>query len=60
MSIKDLTELKSKQTPESIMAGRGLDASDVIVKSYDANGNETTDDTKKRLKMASPYNPIER
>lgn len=60
MSMKDLTELKSKQTPESIMAGRGLDASDVIVKSYDANGNETTDDTKKRLKMASPYNPIER
>lgn len=60
MSMKDLTELKSKQTPESIMAGRGLDASDVIVKSYDANGNETTDDTKKMLKKVSPYNPIER
>lgn len=60
MSMKDLTELKSKQTPESIMAGRGLDASDMIVKSYDANGNETTDDTKKMLKRVSPYNPIER
>lgn len=60
MSMKDLTELKSKQTPESMMAALGLDASNMIVKSYDANGNETTDDTKKMLKRVSPYNPIER
>lgn len=60
ISMNDLTELKRKETTESILAAKGVDASKMIVKVYDADGNEVTDETKKRLKKVSPYNPIER
>lgn len=56
LSMKDLTDLRHKQTLESIGASLGIGMGEVVVTSR----KSMPDEAQKRLKRTMPYNPIER